>query len=165
MFVSKKCFVSITLVLILFMVVVLPWINHLNDIYIGVSMSPDTSFFYTPQAFYQMLNDYGSDGRRAYLIIRWTFDLVYPFVYGIFFYLVLDKLRLKNWVLSLPVLAVVFDFCENIIASYFMIFYEDELDALVYLLQVVSLLKWLMILVIVIMIIYGLFKKTIKHES
>jgi hypothetical protein len=44
------------------------------------TLSPDTSFFYTPAQLYRAAEEYGADGRQAYIYARFTFDILWPFV-------------------------------------------------------------------------------------
>jgi hypothetical protein len=81
---NKKIYMIIIIIFILFMVLVLPLVNLLSQQWIGVSESPDTMMFYHPNDFYALMTLYGLKGRQIYIILRWTFDLVYPFVYGLF---------------------------------------------------------------------------------
>lgn len=160
---NKKSILVITSVIfVLFMAVVLPWINYLNGIYIGVSMSPDTSLFYSPSAFYQMLYDYGQEGRNFYILIRWTFDLIYPFVYGLFLvvaFIHVKKENLKYYMILLPILGVIFDFLENISATILIAIYPSQSNLLVYILQIMSFLKWLFLgISIVLLLIYTIKK-------
>lgn len=145
---QKPVLIGSSIVFVVFMVGVLPWINYLNGIYIGVSLSPDTSLFYSPSAFYQMLFDYGDDGRRFYILIRWTFDLIYPLVYGLFLMVVLvriNKEHFKNYLILFPLLGVVFDYLENTFATLLMGLYPSQFSSLVYILEIMSILKWLFI--------------------
>lgn len=73
-----------TLVFIIFSATVLPAQSAAAAQYSGNSGSPDLSFFYTPNRLYLMAEEFGSTGRDAYLYARFTFDLAFPFVYGLF---------------------------------------------------------------------------------
>jgi hypothetical protein len=77
------------------MIAVLPLVNLLSQHWIGVSESPDTIMFYHPNDFYALMILYGVKGRRIYIILRWTFDLVYPFAYGLLLYASLLKFNQK----------------------------------------------------------------------
>jgi hypothetical protein len=45
----------------------------------------DTLSSYTPKEAYQYISSYGDQGRRAYVVIEMTLDLVYPFVSALLF--------------------------------------------------------------------------------
>ncbi len=70
-------------VFVTFMIVVLPQQAQKAEAYSG-GTSPDTSYIYSAGDLYQMAEDYGAEGRAAYIYARFTFDLVFPLVYGFF---------------------------------------------------------------------------------
>ena len=91
----------------------------------GGAPSPDTSLIYRPSELYAMAEAYGPEGRAAYIRARFTFDLVWPVVYGIFLATTISWLarqafaegsrwRLLNLV---PVIGVGLDYLENITAA------------------------------------------------
>lgn len=159
---SRKILMISSIVFGVFMVVVLPMISYINQRYIGVSFSPDTSFFYTSHHFYQMIDLYGDQGRNLYIIIRWTFDLIYPLVYGLFLIMVLYHVHMNKskamTLLWFPLLGVIFDYGENIVATILIGVFPKQLNALVYMMQVFSLLKWLFIGLSLVMIFYQLYR-------
>jgi len=73
-----------TVVFILFTALVLPRQAAEAESISSGAGSPDTSFWYTPDDLYRMVEAYGPAGRQAYLWARWTFDLVWPLVYTAF---------------------------------------------------------------------------------
>ncbi len=96
----------------------------------------DTSFFYTPSEAFGKAAAYGVEGRLAYIAARWSFDLVWPLVYGLFALAAwafgLERLgaaerigrglgaaphRVLLWI---PVLGPVFDYLENAAATVLM---------------------------------------------
>lgn len=76
---------------------------------------------YDPEYAYSFLEKLGIEGRNAYLYFQIPFDLIYPFLFGITYCLLiaylLDKLdRFKNetyYLCILPVFAGLFDYLEN----------------------------------------------------
>lgn len=96
----------------------------------GGSRSPDTSFWYSAQDLAVMAESYGPEGRAYYVRSRFSFDLVWPAVYGLFLTASLSFLyrRLNlpvpwRFVNLLPLVAVMLDLAENTAASLFMYFY------------------------------------------
>jgi hypothetical protein len=141
------------LVMTIFMIVVLPIQGQKSQEELGTSTSPDTSFFYTPDQLFKIAADYGKAGRQAYIRARWTFDLIYPLVYGFFlttgiswFYSYITP-RKQNWqyLILLPVLGVGFDYLENITTSLVMAIYPAQITFLAIAASVITLLKWIMI--------------------
>ncbi|MCF7923474.1 MAG: hypothetical protein K9L64_00025 [Candidatus Izimaplasma sp.] len=167
-FVSKKTLLISTIFFVLFMIIVLPTINWLNNHYIGVLESPDTMLFYSSRTFYLLMEEYGESGRNLYILLRWTFDLVYPLVYGLFFMTLLIYLMEKlkkyyNWMLSFALLAVITDYLENIFSTVNVAIFPKEIPTLVYIMQGASLLKWLFIVFTVISLIHLTFLLIKKH--
>ncbi len=161
---NKKIYMIIIIIFILFMVVVLPLVNLLSQQWIGVSESPDTMMFYHSSDFYALLTLYGLKGRQIYIVLRWTFDLVYPFVYGLFLYASLLKFNQKIKFLLLPIFGVVFDFLENITATINVAVFPKEFNFLVYIMQGFSFLKWFFIILSFILLLYFLVKFMIEKS-
>jgi len=115
--------------------------------------SPDTKIFYTGEQLLDMASTYRDEGRAAYVHARFTFDLAFPFVYGLFFLLVNSYLLGKStrsgsgWRLLnlLPCLAVLFDLAENISVSTVMASFPTLNPGAVVLAQVFTPLKWLFV--------------------
>lgn len=137
----------------LFMVFVLPQQALDAAASSGNAGSPDTSLWYTPAELYRMAEVYGAAGRRAYIRARFTFDLVWPLVYGAFLATAISWLnraafpaeslgRLANLV---PALGVVLDFLENISTSLVMARYPRRTPGVDLLAPVFTLTKWLFV--------------------
>lgn len=133
----------------LFIAVVLTRVSAYTTRVIGDYASPDSSFFYTAQDMYAMAKDYGPSGRGTYILLRWTFDVVWPFVYTGF--LVLWTLKLSSlitgipWVnvlYGLPIMAMIFDFLENLGATIVMVRYPSSSGIVAHLTPIATVLKW-----------------------
>jgi hypothetical protein len=115
----------------------------------GLTPSIDTNFSFNPNLIYSILNGYGENGRQFYLIQRWTFDFVWPMVYGfpIFFTLRLWLGKFKHpffkFLTFLPLMAMMLDYIENITYSIMIILFPTEWIVLAYLGVLISLLKWI----------------------
>ena len=110
-----------TIAFALFMAFVLPAQATAAEAATGGIGSPDTSFWYTPDQLRSFAEAYGESGRAAYLRARWTFDLIYPLVYGFFFVATISwclqaflrqdsTWRLLNLV---PFSGMIFDYLDN----------------------------------------------------
>ena len=151
-------------VAVLFMVIVLPGQAARAEQISNGAGSPDTSFLYTPQELYDIAEVYGPEGRNAYLYARWTFDLVYPLVYGFFLvtsiswlfgrvFPATSPLQLANLV---PVLAVLFDFLENTAVSIVMFRFPQPTEFFAWLAPLFTLLKWGFVSASFILLLVGL---------
>ena len=155
---NKTLRVIISLIFILFMLVVLPLIQSLNP-----HAWPDTMLFYSSDRFYGLIESYGHEQRSLYIILRWTFDLVYPLVYGLYFLTWILYLSQKKTLLIYPLLGIGFDYIENILATVTVGMYPKELPFLVYLMQGFSLLKWLFLLISICILIFLVYRR-FKHD-
>lgn len=112
-------------VFLVFSALTLPGQSAAAEAYSGGFGSPDTSLFYTAQDLYRMAEAYGPQGRADYIRARFTFDLAFPIVYGVFLVACLGWLLGRTLetdsrgrlIILAPILAVLFDFLENICTS------------------------------------------------
>lgn len=145
-----------TVIFVLFTLLVLPRVSAYTAITLGGAGYPDTTLLYTGKELYNIAERYGPEGRRLYVQIRWTFDLVWPLVYSVFFTTLVISLtndithNIVRKLYIIPLLALVFDFTENSFATLVMLTYPKELIFLGTLTSYVSLIKWLLIGVIII---------------
>lgn len=159
----------------LFIALVLTRVSAYTTSAIGDFASPDSSFFYSASDMYAMAKNYGVSGRRTYILLRWTFDVVWPLVYTGFLVLWTMKLssfiRGKPWVKSLywlPIIAMSLDFIENIGATIVMVRYPDTVGIIAQITPIATLLKWttlsasfgLIVLLGLVIIYQKLFKKS-----
>ena len=115
--------------------------------------TPDTTFFYTPAELNRMAESYGSDGRQAYIRARFTFDLVFPLVYGAFLATSLSFLlgrsldEASSWrrLNLIPLAAVLLDLLENINAALVMAAYPAPQPLAAALATIATPLKWLFV--------------------
>ncbi len=119
----------------------------------GGVAQPDTSLFYTPAALYAMAAAFGAAGRQAYIQARFTFDLVWPLVYGFFLVTAISWLAgrafrpdagrpLGRRLNLVPILGVAFDYLENITTSLVMARYPAQTPVVDVLAPVFTLVKW-----------------------
>lgn len=133
-----------------FMVLVLPRQAAQSEQVSGDAGSPDTSFWYTADELYQIAEEYGADGRAAYIRARWTFDLIYPLVYGFFLVSTVSWLFSytfpphSSWrrVNLIALFGVIFDYLENSATSLVMAYYPDPSPVIAALAPYLTLLKW-----------------------
>lgn len=95
--------------------------------------TPDLSLFYTAQDLYEMAEAYGEAGRAAHIQTRFTFDVAWPLVYTFFLVTTISWLFTRafrpasrwQWANLAPVVAMLFDFSENVATSWVMSRYPD----------------------------------------
>jgi hypothetical protein len=135
-------------IFVMFLVIVLPAVAY-RTAELGVTPSIDTNFAFDPQSIYPILEGYGVAGRAYYLQQRWRFDLVWPLLYGLPLWLTshrfmgaLPNVNLK-WLNLTPLLAILFDYLENIVFSLMVLLYPNQILLLAYIGVSFSLMKWL----------------------
>lgn len=164
-----------TIIFILFLIVVLPQMSEYSVRVIGEFESPDTSLIYSNSDLYNMAESYGEAGRSAYIKLRWTFDLVWPFVYTLFFLLWTLKLseyipskRGTGYLFIVPLVAMVLDFMENLGATIVMARYPLTSGLIATLTPLMTLTKWTTILassLILIVLIIALIIDKLKRSN
>ncbi len=142
-----------TAVFVLFVATVLPAQAAKANEESGGAGSPDTSFLYTAQDLYDMVQAYGPDGRRAYVRARFTFDLVWPLVYTVFLCTAISWLygrafqRGDLWQRAnlVPLLGALFDLLENLSTSLVMLRYPAQMPVVASLAPAFTLVKWILV--------------------
>lgn len=138
---------------ILFLVVVLPGQAQRAQAYTGGVGSPDTDLLATPAELYRYAEAYGVEGRRQYIRARWTFDVLFPLAYGLFFFSAINFSLRRLWpgrqvIARLALLApaaVLADLGENTLATALMALYPERSIPLALGLAATSALKWLLV--------------------
>jgi hypothetical protein len=150
-FSSGKLVLAALVLFALFMLLVLPAQSEVSRRDLSGAASPDMSLIYSASDIHTWAEAYGAAGRDAYLRARWSFDLVWPIVYGFFLvtsiswvgrraYRPGSRARLLNLV---PIAGVLFDYTENVLASIVMLRYPNEALVAATLASPVTVVKWL----------------------
>lgn len=169
---SKGWLVVVSIIVfLLFMIFVLPNQSTKAEQYAQGSGSPDTSFYYTPEQLFELAETYGEDGRQAYVQARFSFDLVFPMVYGLFLVTTISWLgggvfvpgSLWRSLNLVPVVAVIFDLLENTFTSMVMLGYPEKHFTIAQLASVFTGLKWVFVygsfFVLIIIFVIWIYKK------
>jgi len=151
-------------VFLLFSALVLPPQARQAEQASGGAGSPDTSFLYSPADLYAMAEAYGAQGRQQYVRARWTFDLVFPLVYGSFLITVTSWLFARafpaasRWQRAnlAPLFGTAFDFLENTATSLVMGRYPARTPVVDVLAPAFTLLKWLLLGASFVLLLVGL---------
>jgi hypothetical protein len=139
--------------MVFFMIFVLPDQAADSAKQTGNERSPDLTFFYTPDDLYQMAEEYGDDGRQAYIQSRWTFDLIFPLVYSAYLTFGISWFiqRLDGWADGwkltnlLPLLGGIFDLLENSGATVVMSIFPNRSEFALIFTSIVSPIKWILV--------------------
>ncbi len=160
-----------TVIFALFIAVVLPRVSAYTEEAVGGKGSPDTDMMYTGQDLYEIAESYGEDGRSTYILLRWTFDVVWPLVYTFFILSMIiwiGKFVTYKWVHSiyyLPILAMLFDYLENILVTIVMISFPKKLIGLGQVASYASMTKWVVLSLAFIGIVVVLLARIIEFMT
>jgi hypothetical protein len=136
------------LIFTIFTATILPS-EALRGVEAGLTQSIDTSILYSVEDLYSIISGYSREVRLAYIYQRFTFDLIWPLVYGLFivvttlYLLIKIKIKRLNYLIYFPLAAVGFDFLENISVSILMFIYPVRINALALLASIFTTLKWI----------------------
>ena len=165
---NKRVFVVSTLIFII-TIAILPYLQDtmMED---GGSESPDLSFYYSTEDLYRMAENYGDEGRLDYIRMRFTFDLVFPLIYGGFLFSGIGWLfdpesqESRRWKMKrLPLFGVLFDYFENVATSIVMWRYPERTPILDTAATVFTPVKWIIISICFIIILIGLIRLLIER--
>ena len=96
------------------------------------------------------------------MFTEYTVDVIYPLVYTLLFsfalYLLFKSVKLAKF----PFLILIADYLENIGIYNILKAYPEELNELVWLTSTVTSIKWILAIIAVVIILFGLFHKIKK---
>lgn len=151
---------------VIFFFIIAPIFTYLTYIVTGTTLSPDTVFFYSVNDLKDIANVYGSYGAILYLFSRLTFDLMFPFVYFSFLWMLTRKLSLdsfKPWIKKVLILGVIFDFLENIMVSIVLLGHPFGGDTWYVVASISSMTKWILLFIVVFLILSTYLIRRMKY--
>lgn len=100
----------------------------------------DMRLGYSESAAYQLFDALGEAGRRAYLLLLWTVDLILPALFGLFLSVAIRRgaFRKLRWT---PLVASACDYGENVAITFLMLRYPAHLPALVRFSSILTITK------------------------
>lgn len=147
-------------VILLFMIFALPGQSNGE---VQFAVVPDLSIYYSARSLYRMAETYGEEGRAAYIYARFTFDLVWPIVYGLFLITIISWIygrilsvegMWKNLNL-VPFLGMLSDYLENISTSIVLWRFPAVTPVISSLAGIFTLSKWILIGISFVLLILG----------
>ena len=137
---------------VIFMMGVMPYMQMLMALVMNQHAQPiDLSIpTWTPAQGFALIESYGDAGRKLYRTIELTADVIYPLVYGFAFALLITFLVRKvapsnKWMpylAFLPLIAMLFDYAENLCIVSLLCTYPHKLMLIARLGGVFTLFKW-----------------------
>jgi len=159
---GKRALFSL-LCFVVFSALILPGQSAGAEEYSADVGSPDLSFFYSAEELYNMAEVYGEEGREAYIQARFTFDLLWPIVYMIFLTTAISWLFVQavptysgfRSMNLIPILAMLFDYLENISTSLVMWRYPEKIVGVADIAPIFTFLKWTLLTVVILSLVLG----------
>lgn len=149
------------LIFTLFLITILPWVSR-QSVTMGLTTSIDTNFSFNPSGIYAIVLSYGPEGRTYYILQRWTFDVIWPVVYAFPLWISIRQLVVGTkwrWLSLIPLLAMGFDYMENIVFTILVGLYPFEWFGLAMIGVGISLFKWLsLMLAYVLLFLLGMIR-------
>jgi len=125
--------------------------------------TPDLSFYYSKNDIYRMADAYGEEGRALYIHARFTFDLIWPIVYSLFLTTCISWIYRQISLIDsnfgrvnlIPIMALFFDYFENVSTSLIMFRYPQQTPVLDMLAPIFTMLKWTLVILSFLLLIVG----------
>lgn len=130
----------------------------------------DLSIGFTPDRGYEIIDSYGEEGRKSYLMGEIIIDVIYPIIYSIAFTLLVSFIFKKVFQSGqliyklnvLPLFCALFDFIENAGIVRMLTAFPERADQAAQLASGAGLLKWAFTGITIILFLTGLIAWAIK---
>jgi hypothetical protein len=130
----------------------------------------DSDCFYTAEKAYDLFNKLGDDGRLFYAWTEITLDLIFPVLYTLFLSLLLififrklSNFKFQRALVLLPLMAMLFDFCENALIAFLLFAYPKKYIWIAVVASLSTKLKWIFVFASLAAIFYGLIRLVIRY--
>ncbi|NBA84676.1 hypothetical protein GVN16_02835 [Emticicia sp. CRIBPO] len=130
----------------------------------------DLSVGFTPDRGYEIIDSYGAEGRKSYLLGEIIIDVIYPIIYSIAFTLLVSFIFKKafspgQWIYKLnflPLFCALFDFIENAGIVRMLTVFPARADLAAQLASGAGLMKWTFTGITILLFLTGLIAWAIK---
>ncbi|MCD4735035.1 MAG: hypothetical protein K8R53_03240 [Bacteroidales bacterium] len=121
----------------------------------------DIQFAYTPQKAYHLIENYEETVIKLYIFGELTIDFVYPVIYSLLLSFILFLVYKKQKIALFPFLILIADYFENFGIVTMLCSYPQKLINVAWVTSFFSTLKWILIIVSILIITFGLIKKLV----
>ena len=126
----------------------------------------DLKLSYSIQDVYDSFNAMGEEGRVINIYSTLILDTVYPILYVSLILGAYVKLFSKNgYILFIPIITGLFDLSENIQSVIMNLNYSTLDESQVSLASLTTSLKWLFVVLMILILVFGIFKKKLSSKS
>ncbi|MDD2278309.1 MAG: hypothetical protein PHD06_01195 [Bacteroidales bacterium] len=168
---NSLAFIVLTLTLLLFIFLLIPKFG-VNPLQEDIKLL-DIRFWYTPIDAFHLFSQLGVDGRDAYRFFTVSIDLLYPLVYGFWFYYSLGfmlkktcppKTKLKTLRL-IPFGIVLFDYIENLNILHLLYTFPQINEISVHIGAIATFSKWIFTILTILILIIAILTVCAKSIS
>ena len=124
----------------------------------------DMQFSYSPEKAYEILSEYSDNERSRYILVELTLDVLYPIAYSLCISFVLFLLYKSSRIAKVALLLIAIDFAENILIVVLLTYYPIKLPIIVSFASFFTSMKWMVIAISAMLLVYGLVKKLFKFS-
>lgn len=146
---TPRNLILVSLIFGLFVLIGLP-LDRLWAKSAGITEAIDTRLYSDPGTLMRLAEAYGATGRRFTLLERFTFDLIWPLIYGSFLLVLsaflikrLQKSRIWDSLFIVIILGLGLDLLENLSETVFLALYPNAPLFWAWLCGTMTLFKWL----------------------
>lgn len=129
---------------------IFPFMEKYTKKHVGEKL-PDTELIYRKEDLYTWAEAYGEKGRRTYIILRFTYDLIFPLFYAFFLFTFIGYFLIHIneglfFMAYIPIIGMSLDYLENVIVSIIMYRYPIKTKYLDQIAPYISFIKRSLIL-------------------
>lgn len=122
---------------------------------------PDVRWWYSPEEVREFFEAINESGRRVYVCMALSVDLIFPVAYGMLFATLLVHLYTREWgkvFLWAPLLTIAFDMLENFILAHLAWHFKGQASRLAVVAASCTALKWSLFFLTLILVFAGALK-------
>jgi hypothetical protein len=133
----------------------------------------DSMFAYTPTQVYDVISDYGEQGRQHHAVTELTADLVYPILYSLLLGLLVTLIFRRAYASTsfmrnlwlLPFVAALTDYGENATVATLLLRYPQKLTGVAWAASLFTTAKWVLVGASFILMVVGLVALLVKRVT
>ena len=131
----------------------------------------DSMLAYTPAQVYDVISNYGEQGRQHHAVTELTADLLYPILYSLLLSLLVTLIFRRAYATTsftqklwrLPIVAALTDYGENATVVTLLLRYPQKLAGVAWVASLFTTTKWVLVGVSFILVVIGLVALLIKR--
>lgn len=171
---SLKTFIPLLIIFLAFEIVLFPGVSKEIDKLNQKEFTkiPDIQFGFSAESFYNIINSMNMPAQAYYYKVELTLDLIFPFVYGVMFSFLIsllffnkDEKPANYWLNLLPLVAMMFDYGENIFIAKLLRIYPIRSPIYADAAGLCNVLKWTFLFLVIVICIIGIYRLIRNKKS